>query len=518
MEQITKWDGLMKKLTVLSDSAKYDVACTSSGVERKGDGKHIGSAVGCGICHSFAADGRCISLLKILMTNECIYNCQYCINRASNDVPRETLTPEEICTLTMEFYRRNYIEGLFLSSGIIHSPNHTMGLLYQTLFLLRTKYQFNGYIHVKGIPGASPDLVEMVGYLADRMSVNLELPTAEGLRALAPNKVRTNILTPMRQIQSGIKESRMYHGVSSMKDRIAVDEKTYYNQLAEMKESYDKLCDYHSARGVLRGEKAAQIAQKAWQIDSQTPASNMRYLTSMNLGQDGIIRENSKTYGLTHANRYFVPAGQSTQMIVGATQETDYQIMSVSEALYQKFELKRVFYSAFVNVNHDETLPALHEGPPLRREHRLYQADFLLRFYGFKADELLSEERPNFNELIDPKCDWAVRHLEQFPVEINKADYYTLLRVPGIGTKSARRILAARRHAKLGFEDIKKMGVVLKRALYFITCEGRMLYHIPFEESYITRQLIYSEKPTQLLLPDGGVTQYEQMSIFDFAV
>lgn len=535
MKQITKWDGLMNKLTVLSDSAKYDVACTSSGVERKGDGKHTGNAAGCGICHTFAADGRCISLLKILMTNECIYNCQYCINRASNDVPRETFTPEEICTLTMEFYRRNYIEGLFLSSGIIQSPNHTMGLLYQTLFLLRTKYHFNGYIHVKGIPGASADLVEMVGYLADRMSVNLELPTADGLRELAPNKVRTNILTPMRQIQSGIKESRMSHGVSSMKDRMAVDEKTYYNQLAEMQESYDKLCDYHSVRGVLRGEKAAKVAQEAWQIgdskDSYLSQSSMvqssqmlgmyssvRYGIDSSSNIQNIIREESKSYGLTHNQRYFVPAGQSTQMIIGATKETDYQIMSVSEALYQKFELKRVFYSAFINVNQDENLPALKEGPPLRREHRLYQADFLLRFYGFKADELLSEARPNFNELIDPKCDWAVRHLELFPVEINKADYYTLLRVPGIGTKSAKRIITARRHAKLTFEDIKKMGVVLKRALYFITCDGKMMYHTPIEENYITRQLVYSEKPTQLFLPDGGVTHYEQMSIFDLAM
>lgn len=518
MEAISKWDGLMNKLTVLSDSAKYDVACTSSGVERKGDGSHTGSTAGCGICHSFAADGRCISLLKILMTNECIYNCQYCINRASNDVPRETFTPEEICTLTMEFYRRNYIEGLFLSSGIIGSPNHTMGLLYQTLFLLRTKYHFNGYIHVKGIPGASADLVEMVGYLADRMSVNLELPTADGLRQLAPNKVRTNILTPMRQIQNGIKESRMNHGISSMKARIAVDEKTYYNQLAEMRDSYDKLCDYQSARGVLRGEKAARTANDAWKLEDKSAVADKMYLSATMKQSENLIRENSSAYGLTHSNKYFVPAGQSTQMIIGATNETDYQIMAVSEALYNQFELKRVFYSAFVNVNQDEDLPSLKEGPPLRREHRLYQADFLLRFYGFKADELLSESRPNFNELIDPKCDWAVRHLELFPVEINKADYYTLLRVPGIGTKSARRIIAARRHAKLGFEDIKKMGVVLKRALYFITCEGKMMYHIPIEENYITRQLVYSEKPSQILLPDGGVTHYEQMSIFDFAV
>ncbi len=488
--------------------ATYDVACTSSGVERKGDGKHMGSAAGCGICHSFAADGRCISLLKILFTNECIYNCQYCINRSSNDVKRVSFTPEEVCVLTMEFYRRNYIEGLFLSSGIIQSPNYTMGLLYETLFLLRTKYHFNGYIHVKGIPGASPDLVEMVGYLADRMSVNLELPTADGLRELAPNKVRQNILSPMRQIQNGIKESRYNHGTLSMKSRMAVDEKEYYNQLSKMRDSYDKLCDYQSARGVLLGEKAAKVAKDAWQIEEVASKSRMSYGMEMH----------PSASGLTYGNRYFVPAGQSTQMIIGATGETDYQIMAVSEALYNRFDMKRVFYSAFVNVNQDETLPALKEGPPLLREHRLYQADFLLRFYGFKADELLSERRPNFNELIDPKCDWAVQHLEQFPVEINKADYYTLLRVPGIGTKSAKRIIAARRHGKLDFNDIKKMGVVLKRALYFITCNGRMMYHTPIEEGYITRQLIYSEKPAQLLLPDGGTTHYEQLSIFDFAV
>ena len=510
MEQITSWDSMMHKLTILSDSAKFDVACTSSGVERKSDGKHMGSTAGCGICHSFAADGRCISLLKILMTNECIYNCQYCINRASNDVPRTTFTPEEICKLTMEFYRRNYIEGLFLSSGIIGSPNHTMGLLYQTLFLLRNKYHFHGYIHVKGIPGASAELVELVGYLADRMSVNLELPTAEGLRQLAPNKVRTNILTPMRQIQNGIKESRMNHGISSMKARMELDEKEYYYQLAQMQESYDKLCDYQSAKGVLRGDRAAMVAQKAWSLGNDNLTSKIHPYGSM--------MESGTGYALPHGTKYFVPAGQSTQMIIGATQETDYQIMAVSEALYNKFELKRVFYSAFINVNQDENLPALQEGPPLRREHRLYQADFLLRFYGFKADELLSESRPNFNEMIDPKCDWAVRHLELFPVEINRADYFTLLRVPGIGTKSAKRIIAARRHAKLGFSDIKKMGVVLKRALYFITCEGKMMYHTPIEENYITRQLIYGEKPNQLFLPEKGVTQYEQMSIFDFAM
>ena len=410
---------IMQKLEILTDAAKYDVACTSSGVERKGDGKHMGNCTKAGICHSFSSDGRCISLLKILMTNECIFDCKYCLNRKSNDVPRATFTPEEICTLTMEFYRRNYIEGLFLSSGIIQDPTFTMELLYRTIWLLRNQYHFNGYVHVKAIPGASPVLIEKTGYLADRMSVNLELPTAEGLKKLAPHKSRRTILAPMRQIQTMRQENQ-----------------------------YD--------------------------------------LT--------VYRQSSR----------FVPAGQSTQMVIGASDESDYQIISVSEALYQKFEMKRIFYSAFINVNHDSSLPDL-PGPPLLREHRLYQADFLLRFYGFRADELLSEKNPNFNEQIDPKCNWAVHHLELFPVEINRADYYTLLRVPGIGTKSARRIMAARRYAKLDFSDLKKIGVVLKRAVYFITCKGKMMYHTRMEEGYITRNLMYQERPMQMLLSDGTV-------------
>ena len=421
---------LMEKLNILSDAAKYDVACTSSGSNRRGDGKGIGNTVNAGICHSFSADGRCISLLKILFTNECIYDCKYCQNRRSNDVPRTSFTPDEVCRLTIEFYRRNYIEGLFLSSGIIQNPNVTMGLLYQTIYKLRTQYHFQGYIHVKAIPGADPELIRLTGFLADRMSINLELPTAEGLSRLAPNKHRKTILTPMRQIQNGISVSKQ--------------EVALYRHAPE-----------------------------------------------------------------------FVPAGQSTQMIIGATPEHDYEILSVAESLYRKFDLKRVFYSAFVKVNEDKDLPALQGGPPLLREHRLYQADFLLRFYGFQADELLSEKNPNFNEQIDPKCDWAVHHLELFPVEINQADYYTLLRVPGIGTKSAKRILSARRHATLDFSDIKKMGVVLKRALYFITCKGKMMYQTKMEENYITRHLTYNEKPAEMFLSDGTTSGYEQFSLFD---
>lgn len=419
---------LMEKLQILSDAAKYDVACTSSGVDRRGNGRDAGSCAACGICHSFSADGRCISLLKILLTNECIYDCKYCLNRRSNDVARATFTPEEICDLTMQFYRRNYIEGLFLSSGILRSPDYTMELLYRTLYLLRERYRFRGYIHVKAIPGADERLIRMTGFLADRMSVNLELPTAEGLRNLAPNKHRRNILTPMRQIQNGIDANQ--------------------NELALYR----------------------------------------------------------------NAPR-FVSGGQSTQMIIGATPESDYQILSVAESLYGRFALKRVFYSAFVKVNDDKALPALAGGPPLLREHRLYQADWLLRFYGFKAEELLSEEKPFFNTLLDPKEDWAVRHLEEFPVEVNSAPYEKLLRVPGIGVRSAKRIVGARRLGSLDFTVLGKMGVVLKRALYFITCNGRMMYNTRLEEDYIVRNLVENAgKRAKAAVEAAG---YRQLSLFE---
>ena len=419
---------LEDKLQVLTDAAKYDVACTSSGVERKGDGKRIGNCVAAGICHSFSGDGRCISLLKILLTNECIYDCKYCRNRNSNDIPRATFTPDEICTLTMEFYRRNYIEGLFLSSGILQNPTFTMELIFRTVWLLRNKYRFNGYVHVKTIPGAAPEMIEQTGFLADRMSVNLELPTAEGLHTLAPNKHRKSILTPMRQVQNGIRNNR----------------------------------------------------------------------------NDLVLYRNAPK---------FVAGGQSTQMIIGATPESDYQIINVAESLYRKFDLKRVFYSAFVNVTGDKSLPALPGGPPLLREHRLYQADWLLRFYGFRAEELLDEDRPFFNVMLDPKEDWAVRHLEQFPVEINRAPLEMLLRVPGVGVKSARRIVAARRSGSLNFSDLKKIGVVLKRAIYFITCQGKTMYPIRLEEDYITRNLLSVKERLPLGL--GQDVTYRQLSLFD---
>ena len=419
---------LGEKLEILSDAAKYDVSCTSGGTERKGDGEGMGNCRKAGICHSFSADGRCISLLKILFTNECIYDCKYCVNRSGNDVVRTSFTPEEVCTLTMEFYRRNYIEGLFLSSGVLKSPNYTMELLYTVLYKLRHEHNFQGYIHVKAIPGADSRLIQMTGYLADRMSVNIELPTAESLRLLAPHKTRKNILAPMRFVQQ-------------------------------------------------------MSAENQYEI---------------------------QTY--RHVPK-FVPAGQSTQMIIGATPESDYQILHVAESLYKKFYLKRVFYSAFIPVNEDKNLPSVKEQrPPLLREHRLYQADWLLRYYHFEAGELLDEENPNFNAYLDPKCFWALRHLEEFPIEINYAAYDMLLRVPGIGYKSASRIVKARRMGMLDFEDLKKMGVVLKRALYFITCKGKMMYPIRMDEDYITRNLLNTKEK----LPEGADgMSFRQLSLFD---
>ncbi len=417
---------LEEKLRILADAAKYDVSCTSSGTDRRNDGTGLGNAVSSGICHSFSADGRCISLLKILMTNECVFDCRYCLNRASNDGIRASFTPEEICRLTVEFYRRNYIEGLFLSSGVVKSPAYTMELLYQTVRKLRIEFHFQGYIHLKTIPGAPPELIEKAGFFADRMSVNLEFPTADGLRRLAPHKTRKAILGPMRQIQ-----------------------------------------------------------QKA--------------------------KENKKELALLRRGPRFVPAGQSTQMIIGAAGESDYQILTVAEALYRQFEMKRVFFSAFVNVNMDSTLPMVPRAPILLREHRLYQADWLLRFYGFEARELLSPARPDFNVLLDPKCDWALRHLDQFPVEVNRADYNTLLRVPGIGVRSAGKIVRARRYGTLTFEDLKKMRVVLKRAVYFITCKGKMMYRLRLDEDYILRNLLDSRDRIPV---DPDIT-FRQLSLFD---
>ena len=475
---------LREKLAILADAAKYDVACTSSGVDRRSRPGQLGNTAACGICHTFASDGRCISLLKILFTNECIHDCKYCLNRCSNDIPRATFTPEEICTLTVEFYRRNYIEGLFLSSGIVQSADYTMEQICLTLKMLREEYHFNGYIHCKSIPGASPEWVEEAGWYADRMSVNLELPTAEGLRQLAPGKTRKTILTLMRQIQSGVAESRDLLGMKGGNQSAY-----WYTQkrLGRRLPSSDLTA---ALKGSSKKESISALSRSA--------------------GETSLA-----TWRRRDTSRGFVPSGQSTQMIIGATGESDYEIMAVTEALYQNFDLKRVFYSAFINVNQDPAMTQASLTPPLRREHRLYQADFLLRFYGFQAKELLTEKRPFFNTYLDPKCDWALGHLEQFPVEITRADYQTLLRVPGIGTKSARRILQVRRTGSISFSSLKTMGVVLKRAIYFITCHGKSAYpFMKIDEDYITRNLLADEP--DVMKGYGSHITYKQLTFEDF--
>lgn len=501
------------KLRILSDAAKYDVACTSSGVERASKKGDIGNTKAAGICHSFSGDGRCISLLKILYTNECIYNCKYCINRVTNDLPRATFTPEEVCELTMEFYRRNYIEGLFLSSGIVNTPDYTMELIGKTLHDLRTIHHFQGYIHCKAIPGASPDLVEMVGWYADRMSVNLELPTSEALKNLAPNKTRKNILMPMRQIQSGMAESQNALGMKGG------NKGAYWHTRRRMGRTLPG--------STLQGGFQLKALQQQSPLYQQSPGITGERLLSVPQGgrrqQDELLelsKEKTST-GLAQwqrndISRGFVPAGQSTQMIIGASGESDLEIITVSEALYQKFDLKRVFYSGFINVNQDASLPSTLEGKPLLlREHRLYQADWLLRYYGFEATELLTQGRPNFNVFLDPKCDWALGHMEQFPVEINRADYNTLLRVPGIGMKSAQRICAARKTGALDFHHLKKMGIVLKRAIYFITCNGKLMYDfLKVDEDYITKKILGEEKDVLRNFGQQDI-QYKQMSLFD---
>ena len=416
---------LMDKLEILADAAKYDAACTSSGLDRAGRPGSIGSTTLAGCCHTFSADGRCVSLLKVLMTNICIYDCQYCVNRRSNDLPRTAFTPRELCELTMGFYRRNYIEGLFLSSAVLGSPDDTTERMIETLRLLREEYRFGGYIHAKAIPGADPRLTYRLGLLADRMSINIELPSSASLALLAPDKKKDAIFSPMKQIRDGITVSKQ--------------ERKLYR----------------------------------------------------------------------HASR-FAPAGQSTQMIVGATPESDRQILSLTQGLYDKYRLKRVFYSAYMPVSNSPLLPTP-QGfqPPLLREHRLYQADWLLRYYHFRAEELLDENNPNLDPRLDPKCTWALRHLEFFPVEVNQADYEALLRVPGIGVTSARRILTARRLGALTFEGLKRLGVVLKRAQYFLTCSGKPLTGLRVREDGLLRHLAALEAPSL-----AGPAP-EQLSLFD---
>jgi len=411
---------VFEKLAILADAAKYDVSCSSSGSEKIGSKNQLGSTAAAGICHSWADDGRCISLLKILMTNVCVYDCAYCVNRVSNELPRALFEVDEIVDLTIQFYRRNYIEGLFLSSGVVISPNETMERLISVVKKLREEQHFNGYIHLKGIPGADPKLIEEAGRYCDRMSLNLELPTTQGLKLLAPQKNRDSILTPMLQIK-------------------------------------EKRTEYQALKKTIKS----------------TPD--------------------------------FVPAGQSTQVLVGASDETDLHILAVSQALYAKMDLKRVYYSAYVPVSNHPALTT-YSGKPaaLKREHRIYQADWLMRFYEFKAEEIVNESMPFLDMDLDPKCQWAVNHLEFFPMEINKVPLKALLRIPGIGPTSARRIVKARRYSALSYDDLKGLGVVLKRAKHFITCKGKFKGTFDFQPLTI-----------KTLLLDGPGGKLNQLNMFE---
>lgn len=481
--------GLEEKLAILADAAKYDVACTSSGVSRSGKKGYLGNSVAAGVCHSFAADGRCISLLKILMSNACIYDCKYCCNRISNDIPRATFTPEEICTLTIEFYKRNYIEGLFLSSGVIGSPDKTMEKICETLRLLRTKYKFNGYIHVKAIPGASSELLYSAGLLADRISINMEMPTNDSLQNMAPDKDMSDILLPMNQIADTIARFRVASGKSALFERAKINNylvDSIWGQRQEHIEGGNGDQSYKRALHILSaGDSAMQHPAERKDID---------------LG------------------RTFAPGGQSTQMIIGASGETDYQLIHTSQALYRKFDLRRVFYSAYIPLNEDAALPALGTPVPLLREHRLYQADWLLRYYGFYANEIVSADQPNLDYAIDPKCNWALRHMELFPVEINTATPDVLLRIPGIGPTGVKKILSARRYGPLNFDMLKKMRIVLKRARYFITCGGKTLGLLNLDDAYIRRCLTDECREEAMQITDSGM-QYRQTNLFtDFGL
>ena len=418
----------LEKLRILAESAKYDVSCSSSGTVRRNTGGGVGNTVGgVGICHSFADDGRCIALLKVMLTNYCMYDCAYCINRRSNDIPRATLSVSELVELTMEFYRRNYIEGLFLSSGVVRNPDYTMERLARVAKDLRTVHRFNGYIHLKSIPGASRELVNEAGRYADRMSVNIEIPNEQSLKYLAPEKDYASVYKPMGYIRQGVLES-------------AEDRKRY--------------------------RKAPR----------------------------------------------FVPAGQSTQMIVGASPERDRDILRLSSALYQTPTMRRVYYSGYVSVNtYDTRLPALKQ-PPLVREHRLYQADWLMRFYNFKVDEIVDDSYPDLDLELDPKVGWALRHPELFPIDVNRADYEMILRIPGVGVKSAMLIVNARKFRRLTSDHLRKMGVVMKRAQYFITCgELSALCVADASPEYVRRQLTAPATPKLR----RGVVHPDQLT-FDF--
>lgn len=457
MERISSMEAMMEKLKILADSAKYDVSCSTSGVGRRNNGR-IGNAHAAGICHSWSADGRCISLLKVLFTNKCAYDCEYCINRRSNDFPRASFEPDELARLTIEFYRRNYIEGLFLSSAVEKSPDYTAERILESLRLLRYKYGFSGYIHAKIIPGVSPEILHQIGLVADRLSVNIEMPTSKSLELFAPQKKPKQIFAPMKQITNSLIERSALVGPGTM----------FKGQDINSPENY------LGAGRIATGNAALDALSS-----TRLPAANTR-------------------------KDVFAPAGQTTQMIIGAGGETDQSILTTSENLYHTFKMKRVYYSAYVPVVDSPILPDKRTAPPLAREHRIYQADWLLRFYGFSVSELFNSGEENLDPDLDPKVTWALRNLDKFPIEVNKATYEMLLRIPGIGAVSAKRIVRQRKVSAVKFDDLKKMGVVVKRAKYFLTCSGRYYGDRRFEQDTIKNSILQMENGLQLSMFDNN--------------
>ena len=458
---------IFEKLKVLSDGAKYDVSCSSSGVGRSGAGGNMGSAAACGICHSWSADGRCISLLKVLYSNDCSYDCQYCVNRRSADVKRETFEPRELADLAMEFYRRNYIEGLFLSSAVLGNPDETTERMFKCLYLLREEYGFRGYIHAKVLPGISPELLHRIGLVSDRLSVNIELPSEDSLKKLAPQKQTAGIFKPMKQIlntqaqQKTLKHAGLMGKLKPLGSNVSIGD----GSLSDITEN---------------------------------PVATI---------------DDRKLY-----KEKFAPAGQTTQMIIGASPETDRSIIKTSETLYRSFRMKRVYFSAYIPVVESPSLPSLYTEPPLKREHRLYQADWLLRFYGFTADEILSEDTPFLDTDLDPKIIWALRNIDQFPIEINKASLEELLRIPGVGNKSALRIIRQRRIAAVKYDDLKKIGVVLKRARFFLTCSGKYYGDRILEPEYIRSKVLSADTIKTALIEQDRSPQVSMFEAYSNAM
>ncbi len=477
-------EAIMEKLKILADSAKYDVSCSSSGVGRENNGR-IGSVHASGICHSWGADGRCISLLKVLFSNKCVYDCEYCVNRRTNDFPRASFEPEELAKLTIEFYRRNYIEGLFLSSAVEVSPDHTAERILESLRILRYKYGFAGYIHAKIIPGVSQEILHQIGLVADRLSVNIEMPTSKSLAMFAPQKKPKEIFAPMRQITNSLIERNALIGPGTM----------FKGQ------------ELNTAENYLGGKSDSIVSESASRYFPKDGTKCEQASAGLYLSDPASAFSKPAKPAKKEA---FAPSGQTTQMIIGAGGETDQSILTTSENLYRTFKMKRVYYSAYIPVVNSPILPDRRTSPPLAREHRIYQADWLLRFYGFTVKELFNGKESNLDPDLDPKVTWALRNLELFPVEVNKASYSMLMRIPGIGAVSAKRIVRQRRVAAVRFEDLKKMGVVLKRAKYFLTCSGRYYGERRFEPEIIRNSILQMEDGLQLSMFDSNWNRLEE--------